>query len=384
MKQFILYILVVLFPFFLFRQSKPTVYDKMIGLNYPCIDTSNSDMRSITKLWKKYLMARIYGIAFKIDTAGYFLWNEEEKQLYNDPDLILSDPIFYWNQTNLINIKYIGQGYFQLTNVKGWVDDSTGNYKTTSIFYVLAKKVNEKFKLFNYFYLDKKRLKQKKIGNVCYYYPQKHKFNKQDAVNFINFEDSLSRLFNCPLPISMSYILDENEEDLMKHFGYFYYPSGTGKNGGKCLYKDTMILSSINENHRHELVHYFTQNKNPDVIGFFDEGLATYFGGNIGKPFQWHLNHLYAYIKDKPELDISNPIKFQYIDDKSNPQYVLGAIIIRYTITKYGFPKVLKLLQYSKKQNSFPDVIEIELGIKKTDLNSFFRNYITELATKPL
>lgn len=158
--------------------------------------------------------------------------------------------------------------------------------------------------------------------------------------------------------------------------------TGTGKHDGRFIYKDNIILSSVNENHRHELVHYFTKIKNPDVIGFFDEGLATYFGGNLSNPFQWHLNYLNEYIKDKPDLDLSDENKFGYIDAKTNPQYVLGAIIMKYTIAKYGFQKVLALLQYSRKQNSYSDVIEKELGIKKSELNTFFRNYITENATK--
>jgi hypothetical protein len=374
----------MLFQWHVFSQSKPTIYDKMIGFNYTDIDTSNSDIRSITELWKKYLMQRIYGFYHKIDTAGFNYWNEEEKQLYNDPDLILStDPFLNYSQTNILSIKPIGQGFFQIMNVKGWVDDSTGKFITTAIFYVLAKKGNDNFKLFNYFYQDKGKLKVTKIRNVCYYYPADYKFVKQNALNFVTFQDSLSNLFNCPVPKTMYYLLEKNPTALMNHLGFIYYGSmGTGKHGGKLIKKDNMILSSLNENHRHELVHYFTNNKNPDVIMFFDEGLATYFGGTLGNPFQWHLKHLNDYIKDKPNIDFMNENKFGYIDDKTNPQYVLGAIIIKYTIEHYGFPKVLALLEYSKKQNSFSDVIEKELGIKKSELNTFFRNYITENASK--
>lgn len=122
----------------------------MIGFNYTDIDTSNSDIRSITELWKKYLMQRLYGFYYKIDTAGYYYWNEEEKQLYNDPDLILAtDPFLNYSQTNILSIKPIEKGFFRIMNVKGFVDDSTNRFKTQVIFYVMAKKVNDKFKLYN-------------------------------------------------------------------------------------------------------------------------------------------------------------------------------------------------------------------------------------------
>ncbi|MGA2822396.1 MAG: hypothetical protein ABSE72_02605 [Bacteroidales bacterium] len=383
MKTFC-FIALMLFPWLIFSQSKPTYFDKLIGFNYWSIDTSNSDIRSITELWKNYLIRRVYGFADKIDTAGFIYWNDEEKQLYNDPDLILSaDPYLSISQTNILSIKPIGQGFFKIMNVKGFVDDSSSRFKTQVIFYVLAKKVNDKFKLFNYFYLDKERLKVTNVKNVCYYYPSDYKFDNKNALNFTNFEDSLSNLFNCPIPKTLIYLVEKNPTYLMNHLGFIYDGgTGTGKHGGKFIFKDNMILSSINENHRHELVHYFTKIKNPDVIGFFDEGLATYFGGNLGNTFQWHLNYLNEYIKDKPDLILTDENKFGYIDAKTNPQYVLGAIIIKYTIDKFGFPKVLALLRYSKKQNTFSDVIEKELGIKKSELNNFFRNFISEYADK--
>jgi hypothetical protein len=383
MKPFY-FLTLMLIPWIALSQSKPTYFDKHIGFNYWSIDTSNSDIRSITKLWKNYLIRRVYGYYGKIDTAGYCYWNEEEKQLYSDPDLLLSiEPSYAMSQTNILNIIDNGQGFFRIMNVKGSVDDSTSRFRTQVIFYVLAKKVNDEFKLFNYFYLEKEKLLQTKIRNVCYYYPADYKFDKQKALNFVNFEDSLSNLFNSPVPKELIYLVDKNDDSLMNDLGFIYNGGiGTGKHGGKFIYKDNIILSSVNENHRHEWVHYFTKIKNPDVIGFFDEGLATYFGGNLGNTLQWHLNYLNEYIKDKPALDLADENKLIYIDAKTNPQYVLGAIIMKYAIEKYGFQKALALLQYSQKQNKYPDVIEKELGIKKSVLNSFFRNYLKEHAGK--
>jgi len=372
----------MLFPLFVFSQPKPTFYDKMVGFNYWNIDTSNTDIHSITEIWKIYLKNRFYGFQRKIDTAGYYYWNDEEKKLYNDPDLILAtDPYFIYSQTNILSIKPVGQDFYQIMNVKGLVDDSTQKFKTQAIFYVLAKKVNDNFKLFNCFYLDREKLRQTRIRNVCYYYPTYYKFNKKNAMNFVNFEDSLSNLFPCPVPKDLIYLVDTNKDSLVNHLGFLYYGLGSGKHGGKFIFKDDIIISSIDENHRHELVHYFNHKINPDVIGYFDEGLATYFGGNLGNNLQWHLNYINHYLKDKPDLDLTDENKFGYIDAKTNPQYVLGAIIMKYTIDHYGFTKVLALLQYSRKQNNYQDVIEKELGIKKSELNGFFRKYFIENST---
>jgi hypothetical protein len=55
---------------------------------------------------------------------------------------------------------------------------------------------------------------------------------------------------------------------------------------------------------------------------------------------------------------------------------------MKYTIEKFGFQKALALLQYSRGKNNYSEVIEKELGIKKSELNTFFRNYLKEHADK--
>src|ERR1039457_2425517 len=123
MKTFC-FITLMLLPWSMSGQTKPTMYDKMIGFNYTDIDTSNGDIRSIKELWKNYLSQRLYGFGRKVDTAGYYCWNDEEKQLYKDPDLVLAtDPFLNCSQTNILSIEPLEKGFFRIMNVKGFIDD---------------------------------------------------------------------------------------------------------------------------------------------------------------------------------------------------------------------------------------------------------------------
>jgi hypothetical protein len=372
-------IILILCPLLAVTQSKPSAYDKFISCRYYNIDTTNKEIHEVLNTWKKYLVQRINGFEWKIDTAGYYYWNEEEKQLYREPDLVLAyEPYLCLSKTDILSIEPLENGFYQILNVKGLIEDtSLQQFKTQAIFYVLAKKAGQNFKLYNYFYLEKSKMKQALISNVFYYYPPDYKFSKRKAGAFVSFEDSLSVLFKIPKPGHIHYLLENDNEALMKRLGFFFYPTGTSRHGGHSIFKDIFLLSSFDENHRHELVHYFTSATNPGVIGFFDEGLATYFGGTIGNDLNWHIGYVKNYLKDKPDLDLTNENQFGYIDGKTNPQYVLGAIIIKYTIDKFGFPKVLAMLQYSKKKYNYKEVIEKELGIKQSDLNSFCRHYLT-------
>jgi len=294
--------------------------------------------------------------------------------------ILETDPWLNIIQTNILEIKPVENGFYRIMNVKAEVD-SAGEFKTSAIYYVLAKKTGGNFRLFSYLYLEKEKMNRKLIGNTCYYFPGNYNFSEKNARKFLSFQDSLSSLFSLPESRSLIYIIDKDNPAMLSHLGYFYYSIGTALKGGKLINNEDLILSSLNENHRHELVHYFTGKKNPEVIGFFDEGLATYFGGNLGNVLQWHINYLNNYLKNKPDLDISDENKFSYINAGENPQYVLGAIVIKYTIDRFGFQKVLDLLKYSKKNHTYKDVVEKELGIKNTELNAFYRNYLTVHAT---
>jgi len=376
-----IFIVLVLIPWLSNGQTKTNYTDKFIKFNYWNIDTSNQDIKAVADLWKNYLICRLYGYVQKNDTLGLKFWNEEEKKLYHDPDMILeTDPWLNIIQTNILEIKPVENGFYRIMNVTAEVD-SAGEFKTSAIYYVLAKKTGGNFRLFSYLYLEKEKMNRKLIGNTCYYFPGNYNFSEKNARKFLSFQDSLSSLFSLPESRSLIYIIDKDNPAMLSHLGYFYYSIGTALKGGKLINNEDLILSSLNENHRHELVHYFTGKKNPEVIGFFDEGLATYFGGNLGNVLQWHINYLNNYLKNKPDLDISDENKFSYINAGENPQYVLGAIVIKYTIDRFGFQKVLDLLKYSKKNHTYKDVVEKELGIKNTELNAFYRNYLTVHAT---
>jgi hypothetical protein len=108
---------------------------------------------------------------------------------------------------------------------------------------------------------------------------------------------------------------------------------------------------------------------------FFDEGLATYIGGSMGQDLNYHLKKLYNHFY-RMNTDTTNIMKLPRIDQETDPAYILGGVIIKYTAETFGIQKALNLLIYSYKQNTPEEVIEKELGIPKDKLNSFLLEYI--------
>lgn len=352
-------------------QTKTSIYDKLVKVNYSHIDTSDIERKAMLKVWKSYLMNRIYGFVTKNDTLGARYWNTNEKLTSTSSDHISSifQGLFYF-QTTILSIDPFEDGYFRILNFGSDID-SAGNLTMKAIYYVLIKKVNGSYKLFNNFYKEKDNLKTTTIGNIQYYYPKYYQFSRKRANALKIFADSLSVLFNVPLQNKIEYVIDTNTNSLINRFGCIYLQTYYTSKGGQYLKAQKMILTNFGENDRHELVHYYTAAEYPNKIQFFDEGLATYLGGSMGFDLKYHTKKLYNYIATL-KADTINLRKLPRLDQETDPAYILGALLIKYTVDNFGIQKVFTLLTYSWREYTTEEVIEKEFGIPKSNQDSFF------------
>lgn len=363
--------LLLLFPFFCQSQIKTNGFDKVIKVNYRSIDFTNVELKAMTNVWISYFKSLLLHYGSKNDTVSLKYWNSDEKSLYGQPNLIFSIyPGLYLFHTDVLNIEPIGDNYFRILNCTT-DSDSSGIAQTKAIFYVLIKKIDGNYKLFNYFYHEKESLKTMTTRSVQYYYPRYYPLSKVKVKRFIEFKDSLTTLFDEPLQNKIIYLTDTNTSCLMNRLGFIFQPILPNSKDGIFEYDNSMLLSSRSENHRHELVHYFIHLKFTDPLHTFNEGLATYFGGSSGHDLKWHVKNLYKYFKNEMRSDTSKIMSLSFMYKQTDPDYITGAIIMKYAIDNYGFQKALKLLSYPAKQYKPEDVIEKELGIPKAKLNSF-------------
>jgi hypothetical protein len=373
-----LLIILILLPFQVFCQKKEDPFKKFITINYSNIDSSVSENRSILTVWTSYLKNRIFNYRLKKDTISSKYWNDEENKLYLHPCLVFEIyPSLFFFHTYVLNIEPIGHNYYRILNCTT-DSDSLNNVQIKAIYYILIKRTDDKYKLFNYYYLEKQKLESRTLGTIKFYFPKTYKFSISNAKKLVNFKDSLSSLFNLPTTSKLEYLVDPNTNSLLSHFGFIMQNYFTTKANGKCIQGDNILISSINENHRHELVHFFTFEKYPERNGFFDEGLAVYFGGSMGHDLEWHAKKFYDYFLTKMKSDTSQILKTYDIDRETNPQYTLGAILIKYAIDKYGFQKALKLLSYPQNKEKVEEIVSEELGIDNEKLNGFLLERMKE------
>ena len=198
----------------------------------------------------------------------------------------------------------------------------------------------------------------------------------------MNCLDSLSMLFEMPVEDKIVYVLDTNNISLISRFGFIHHAFFYTNKGGRYIKDQHLIMDSFNECDEHEMVHYFTVIKYPDKIQFFDEGLATWLGGSMGKDLNHHVKKLYDYFY-LMKTDTTGIMQLPRLDEETDPAYILGGVIIRYTVETFGIQKAVNLLSYSYKQYTPEEVIEKELGIPNDKLNTFLLDYVKKHGSSP-
>jgi hypothetical protein len=362
-------------------QTKNDVYDRLIKVNYRNIDTTNTVIKAALKVWRSYLMNCLYGAAVKSDTLGLKYWNEDEKKETTHPNYIFSMfPGLFYFQTTILAIEPIENDYFKILNCNAEVD-SAGHPSVQAIYFVLVKKVKGVYKLFSYFYPDREKLTRRMVGRFNYYFPGYYQFSTEKAEQYVKFCDSLSALFDLSVRNRITYVIDTNNISLIGHFGCIYLGTYYTNKGGQYLKDQDLILDSFNECDEHELVHYFTVRKYPDKMQFFDEGLATWLGGSMGQNLSYHVRKLYDHFYRR-NADTTHIMDLPRLDQETDPAYILGGVVLKYTAESFGINKALNLLTYSDKQYTPEEVIEKELGIPKDKLNSFLLERIRIYAGK--
>ena len=112
-------------------------------------------------------------------------------------------------------------------------------------------------------------------------------------------------------------------------------------------------------------------------------GIAAYWGGdnaNFGKPLIYHIKRVDEYLSKHQDIDLNEFTEFYSMDSKTNPQYVIGAVLCDEALKKGGVEKLKKMLSPGSADEEITETIQRELEISPTDLNSFFRTRISELA----
>jgi hypothetical protein len=345
------------------------------------LDTLSLERNKIIKLWSNYLKSN----PDEINNNPY--WSENDKLKYKSYDLLKSEgflsPSLYYFQLNnkILSISKLESDYV----IKSAFYDKEA-FEIYAITNVVATKINDEFYLTNYQPKLTKEWKTKTVGNITYNYFPEYNFDETKAKEANNYLMEICSAFELK-PQKINYFICRDCEDVFRIKGFDYVLSmGNAKECGFFDNFNNIIYATAiaGENHQHEITH-FINNYFPNANELLLTGLSAYWGeenAHKGKPLKYSVKIVNEYLKSHPEIDLNKPNDFWKIDEETNPQYVIGAIICDIAFEKGGINMLKQFLSKSKNEEEFLSFIEKELKVKKGDLNKIIRQKIEKISTE--
>ncbi len=342
------------------------------------IDTvENANRREIVKLWCYYLNSNpdsLYDNKY---------WNSTEKRKYVNYDLLNStgylSPSLYGLVNGYRNIilsisprgnAYVIESLFYYTYENGSI------YPLARTKYV-AQKENGDFKLYNFLPFATRSWYQQDVGYFKYSYYPDFPFDKLEAQKANDFYKKVCDVMSVK-PDTISYYIFPNCNEIFKYQGYDYIVGMGGEINfcGFFDYKNYIIYTNCKagEMHKHEILHHLL--KHYKKSGRFHLGIVGYWGGNLSGTFQSQIKRVNEFLKVHPEINLNQFEEFNYMDDYTNPQYVIAAVFCHLALEQSGVEKLKQLFSYD---DTFV-AIEKVFNIKQNKLNKFLRKKINELS----
>src|SRR5690606_24444678 len=191
--------------------------------------------------------------------------------------------------------------------------------------------------------------KTHKQSNIKYVYTPSFKLKKIEVKMVEKFYNKLCEVFNVT-PEPITYFIAEDCDAIYTLLGYdFFISKGMGNECGYFESENNFIFATKTggANHYHELTHFINKFY-PNANSLLLTGLSAYISkdkAHFGKPLEYHIKRVNEYLQSHPHIDLSNPFEFNYIDEETNPQYVIGALLCDLIIEKEGKDGLLKVFQ---------------------------------------
>lgn len=207
--------------------------------------------------------------------------------------------------------------------------------------------------------------------HIFYYHPQMIRDTVAEKKVHL-FNQEIANLFNRP-PIRLRAIVVNNSKQYCELFGYDYSSEMTADidaGGFAMTFEDAYLSYSGEIFYPHEIVHLYTESLT--AHSWFEEGIATYFGGSMGCSLEEHLRVLAIEVD---QLDFSTIPTYHYYSQWTNIKYAIGGLFVKLALEEYGGRKSLDvLLNSGKTEADFFKAIHTVFEIDKAGIEAFIKD----------
>ncbi len=216
------------------------------------------------------------------------------------------------------------------------------------------------------------------VPPITYFVQPGKEFDRTRAERAVTFGDSISLIFDVPRLQNLSYYVADSPEDLHRIMGVDWTFGGLGY--GYAATGNGMILSgdpTFGEENRHEITHMLLARLAAEGFthSLIAEGIATWFGGSMGRTFP-ELRAEYAdYLGAHPDITIDTILGNNQPDMGWRPT---GAILVDLVYEYGGFSAVRELMRTGRSNEELRVGVAGLLGVPWEEVRVLWRERVLD------
>jgi hypothetical protein len=334
------------------------------------VNATSSERQAVLTLWDAYL-----GSAFKNQVQ---FWAPVELAKYRKGDLLLSEGYVnpnvyqYTTQKVVLSLALVDSAQYKCRTLFYWRNpaDTLQQLTVFCIINTYFHRQQTQWFLVNNLTQYTSNWSSDTVGYLTYRLPVSRRLNRAKAQQANTFLATLFHDFDIP-PFPITYYVAADCEEV-QHMKGFDYVVGMGSSNVCGFYDEVNHLvyaGGLDEGYLHELVHvinpYF-----PKAHPLLLTGYSALRGGHFGHDLAYHKQRVRAYLATHP-IDLHNPLTFTSLDEKTNPQYVMGGIFCEAALRAGGLAKLKRLFSYGTSDEEFYTALKQEFKLEKKDLPRF-------------
>lgn len=303
------------------------------------VDVNKNEIKEIADVWHNYLRSNSKEY-WKHDEVK----NLENFNIQNMPS-ILNPPLLDWKLNNrILSISNLSDTKYLLKSA--FFNNDLEIFALTN---VVVEKIDTDFRLSNYIYEHTKNWNTSQNTHIKYIYTPSFRLKRSEVKSAEQFYKKLCEVFKVT-PEPITYFIAGDCDAIYTLLGYdFFISKGMGKECGYFELDNNFVFATKKggANHYHELTHFINKFY-PNANSLLLTGLSAYISkdkAHFGKPLNYHIKRVNEYLQSNPHIDLSDPFAFYTMDNETNPQYVIGALLCDLIIEKEGKDGLLKAFQ---------------------------------------
>lgn len=339
------------------------------------VDTLEEDIKAATHFYSDYINEFKDGLP---DFKKY--WSEEDCNAYKLPDQMVyaidcDNPTYrVLGKPTVLYIKPHAT-FIHIKTAFAWADTSM-NISINCITNHYIKKTQNGMRFIDPISMNGKDWHTTKVRNTTYRYPSYLKFNKKKADSLTAKIKSLEKEWNLqPINIRYFYADTYEEIDRLRGLDFSFFMGNRDKPSGISDDRDNIVYcAGLGEDYFHEVVHLYLNRLYPQSL--LKEGLAAFYGGSMGHDLKWHIKRLNHYLEEHEEINLNDfeNAGLRYMDNYSNPQSTIKALLCSIVYKKDGVQGLKRLMSYT----TFDKIFKNEFDVLPENENVFIRKLVGE------